>query len=88
MKSLLLELLALVRLPPTLFSDNLGATYLSSNPIFHSRMKYLTIDYHFVSDLVQSSELHDGCDAPNPGCPLTTRQPTEKLYILYHETHT
>ena len=28
------------------------------------------------------------CDAPNSGCPLTTRQPAEKLYISYHETHT
>ena len=57
-KSLLSELLALVRLPPTLFSDNLGATYLSANPVFHSRMKHLVIDYYFVHDLVQLSELH------------------------------
>ena len=28
------------------------------------------------------------CDAPNPGCPLTTSQPTENLYVSYHETHT
>ena len=46
-----------MQLLPTLFSDNLGATYLFANPIFHSRMKYLAIDYHFVHDLVQSSEL-------------------------------
>ena len=56
-KSLLSKLLALVRLQPTLFLDNLGATYLSANPIFHSRMKHLAIDYHFVRDLVQLSEL-------------------------------
>ena len=24
------------------------------------------------------------CDAPNPGCPLTTRQPEENLYVSYH----
>lgn len=43
-----------IRLPnrPTIFSDNLGATYLCVNPIFHSRMKHLAIDYHFVCDLV------------------------------------
>ena len=46
-----------MQLPPTLFSDNLGATYLSANPVFHSRMKHLAIDYHFVRDLVQSSDL-------------------------------
>ena len=28
------------------------------------------------------------CDAPNPGCPLTTRQPAENLYVSYRETHT
>ena len=28
------------------------------------------------------------CDAPKPGCPLTTRQPAENLYVSYYETHT
>ena len=56
-KSLLSELIAPVQLPPTLFSNNLGATYLSANPIFHSRMKQLAIDYHFVCDLIQLFEL-------------------------------
>ena len=28
------------------------------------------------------------CDAPKPGGPLTTRQPTENLYVSYRETHT
>ena len=53
-KSLLSELLSS---PPTLFPDNLGATFLSANPVFHSRMKHFAADYHFVHDLVQSSEL-------------------------------
>ena len=57
MKSLLQELLAQVQLLPTLFSDNLGVTYLSANLVFHSRMKHLVNDYHFVCDLLQSSEL-------------------------------
>ena len=48
MKSLLSKLLARVMLPPTLFLDNLGVTYLSNNPVFHSR---------FVRDPVQSFEL-------------------------------
>ena len=56
-KSLLSELLAPVQLSPSLFSDNLGSTYLYANPIFHSRIKHLVIDYHFICDLVQSSEL-------------------------------
>ena len=45
-----------MRLTPTLFSDNLGATYLFANPVFCSRMKHLAINYHFVNDLVQLSE--------------------------------
>ena len=57
MKSLLSELLVLVHSLPTMFSSNLGATYLSTNPIFHSCIKHLAIDYHFVRDLVQSSQL-------------------------------
>ena len=56
-KSLLLDLLALVQLPPTLFSDNFGVTYLSVNLVFNSRIKHLVIDYHCVRDLVQSSML-------------------------------
>ena len=57
-KSLLSKLLIPMRLSPTLFSDNLGATYLFANYVFHFRMKHLAIDYHFVRDLVQLSELH------------------------------
>ena len=57
MKSQLSKLLIPMQLPHTLFLDNLGVTYLSSNLVFHSRMKHLTINYHFVLNLVQSSKL-------------------------------
>ena len=57
MKSLLAELQIPVSYTPALYSDNLGATYLCANPVFHSRMKHVAIDYHFVRDLVQSSAL-------------------------------
>ena len=52
MKSLLSELFTPMRLPPTLFSDNLDVTYLSANPVFYSYMKQLAIDYHFICDIV------------------------------------
>ena len=56
-KLLLSKFLVPVRLPPTLFSNNFCATYLFANPIFYSPMTHLAIDYHFVRDLVQLSEL-------------------------------
>ena len=38
---------------PTIFCENVGATYLCHNPIFHSRMKHIAIDFHFVQEQVQ-----------------------------------
>ena len=57
LQQLLLELGIKLTKQPTIFSDNIGATYLCTNPIFHSRMKHLAIDYHFVRDIVAKGEL-------------------------------
>ena len=43
--------------PPAIHCDNIGATYLSANPVFHSRMKHLALDYHFVRQQVQAGKL-------------------------------
>ena len=49
-----------IRLPtaPTLYCDNLGATYLAANPVFHSRAKHIALDYHFVRERVAARSLH------------------------------
>jgi hypothetical protein len=43
--------------PPTLWCDNIGATYLSTNPIFHQRSKHVEVDYHFVRERVSTRQL-------------------------------
>lgn len=47
-RSLLKELGVFLKSPPTLYCDNIGATYLTSNPIYHGHTKHIEIDYHFV----------------------------------------
>ena len=41
----------------TIWCDNLGATYLSINPIFYARTKHVEVDYHFVRDMVVKKEI-------------------------------
>ncbi|KAM0072744.1 putative RNA-directed DNA polymerase [Helianthus debilis subsp. tardiflorus] len=57
LEKLLRELCVPITTAPTLWCDNLGATYLSANPVFHARTKHVEIDFHFVREKVTQQEL-------------------------------
>jgi hypothetical protein len=57
MQTLLDELSVSHLLATTLWCDNLGATYLSANPVFHARIKHIKVDYHFVRERVALKQL-------------------------------
>jgi hypothetical protein len=51
-QTLLKELHILSPKAAKLWCDNIGAKYLSANPVFHGRSKYIGVDYHFVRERV------------------------------------
>jgi hypothetical protein len=40
-----------------IWCDNLRATYLMANPVFHALTKHIEIDFHFVRERVASRDL-------------------------------
>lgn len=56
-QSLLSELGCTSSSPPTIWCDNLGATYLAANPVFHARTKHVELDLHFVREKVSNRQL-------------------------------
>ena len=56
-QSILHDLRFLLPTSPQLWCNNIGATYLSSNPLFHARTKHIEIDFHYVRDQVLANKL-------------------------------
>jgi hypothetical protein len=57
LEQLLGELGIRLKVKPQLWCDNLGATYLCANPVFHARAKHIEIDFHFVRERVARKQL-------------------------------
>ncbi|XP_070015851.1 uncharacterized protein [Nicotiana sylvestris] len=57
LRSLLNELRFHISATPQIFCDNVSTTYICANPVFHSRMKHIAIDFHFVREQVQNKEI-------------------------------
>ncbi|KAH9745876.1 retrovirus-related pol polyprotein from transposon RE1 [Citrus sinensis] len=55
--SLLTDLHIKVSSCPVIYCDNIRGTQLYSNPVFHSRMKHVAIDFHFIREQVQSGAI-------------------------------
>jgi hypothetical protein len=51
-QSLLCELYVSSPHGARLWCDNMGAKYLSFNPIFHGWMRHIEVNYHFIHDQV------------------------------------
>ncbi|KAI4355954.1 hypothetical protein L6164_000010 [Bauhinia variegata] len=57
-----LSLIARTRHPPeipgpTLFCDNTRVNYLCTNPVYHSHMKHVVLEYHFVRECAADGSL-------------------------------
>ncbi|KAL5569887.1 hypothetical protein UlMin_026462 [Ulmus minor] len=50
---LLQELCVPQQQTPILWYDNVSASYMASNPVFHARSKHIEIDLHFVRDQIK-----------------------------------
>ena len=55
--SLLHELQVSTQDPCLLYCDNVSATCIAANPVFHVRTKHIEIDYHFIRDLITTGAL-------------------------------
>ena len=57
LRTLFMELHLFLHHIPVLWCDNISAIALASNPVFHSRMKHIVVDYHYVREKVLRRDL-------------------------------
>ncbi|KAM1541869.1 hypothetical protein ACFX15_011235 [Malus domestica] len=56
-RSVLKDMAVILNSAPVIYCDNKSAIAISANPVFHSRIKHLDTDYHFVREKVQQGDL-------------------------------
>jgi hypothetical protein len=54
---LLAELQVSLTSPPVLWCDNIGVSFLASNPMINTRTKHVEVDYHFVRERIVNKSL-------------------------------
>ena len=42
----------MIPIPMKMYRDNQSVIFITSNPVFHERTKYIEVDCHFIRDLV------------------------------------
>ncbi|KAH0710929.1 hypothetical protein KY284_012356 [Solanum tuberosum] len=57
-RNLLHELHVSIWKTPIIYCDNVGVTYLSHNPVFHTRMKHVAVDFAYVRDQVHAHRVN------------------------------
>ncbi|KAI0491778.1 hypothetical protein KFK09_026038 [Dendrobium nobile] len=43
--------------PTKIYCDSISGLALANNPVFHARIKYIEIDYHFMSDHIKNKDI-------------------------------
>ena len=81
---LLYELGVKIQFPIVLYCDNLSATYMASNPVFHARTKHIELDYHFVREKVAlgSHQVHFVPSVDQPADLLTKPLHRQRHHLL------
>ncbi|KAK2969475.1 hypothetical protein RJ640_022189 [Escallonia rubra] len=57
LRQLLRDLGVFLHRPVIVYCDNVSATYLAANLVFHARTKHIEIDFHFVRENVASGDI-------------------------------
>lgn len=89
LQHLLRELRVPLASSSVLWCDNLGATFLASNPVFHARTKHIEIYFHFVREKVMSKELAVRfiCSKDQLADIFTKALPAPRLQLLRTKLH-